>query len=672
MLKGLVFLTTILLTSTAGGTLASLNAPQKASSVEYIVNEDFESFSLDEKGVLNSAWNPDTYGLQSFSSAGESKGRIVSDGVDPYLELKYDGKSTASNSNAVLWNTNFSQGTGAYIIEFDIKCEGLSVGDNFLWTLYGPDYQEGGVTKYCNTGAISAFTDLASYNALPNSTRKAGYKTYKSNYVNMNSNWNFDTLRLDFYLHESLKTTLVASIDNISLKKGNVELLKSNDVYYGDFSPYVNLSDSTFLPSDGMEAKNNFHGFGSLGDQSTAQIIKEGSNQALKFAYVAGKSNYSSIYVFGEFSKAGLYTFEFDLKYSADAKAYDFGIGLAGPDPWGNPEPVKVANSATDLMNFDDSNVTGYKKVKVSIWLDNYCSKNVDSATLYYNTAGKNNDFIIIDNFKIYLEKAAEYPTITEDLTTSPYTSLLYLGDFEGIQVGTKFTNALKEETINWGSIYLDSPGVIKGDSTNKYVELRYDGTPSHHYASIYYALVGSKMFVNTAYKMSFDYKQSFVDGNTIGSKWHFSFVGTDGEEAYKCYLNSDPSLGYLANGRNFTNGMCEELYEFTVTEKGDGWLHFELLFYMDYKFITNANTFRFVYDTEKNQDNYVCIDNVEFGVYKDTQKPIHGFETGTYNTLPSLNNGWIIPVIIIGVALVLGGTTLVVIMNRRKKHNEK
>ena len=668
------FLSTLMLFGALSTPFSAKNPAKAANSeeIQYIINEDFESFEIEEPGVLNSGWNPDSYGWQAFSGAGESKGRIVSDGVDPYLELRYDGVSSATNANAVLWNTNIGKGLGAYTLSFDFKCYGLSQGDNFLWTLYGPDYYIDGVKKYCNTGDISILQNQATYNTYPDSTTKVGWKKFTTTYVCVDANWTFDTLRFNLYLHENKNPNIIVQIDNLSIKKDGNELITKDGAYYGDFSPYLVLENKGFLPSDGVQAKNKYNGFGSLFGESPAEIITESNgNKALKFAYTPGKSNYSSIFAFGEFHNAGLYTIEFDVKYTLDAKAYDFGFLLQGPNPWANPAAKKIATNYRELENFDDSTTPGCKRIKASIWCDNYNAKNVDSIALFYNTGGNINDYIIVDNLIVYLETPLNYITVDKTTVGNVSTPMLLLGDFDSMPLETVFSTVPTKETSYWHSIILDSPAVVKGDESNQYIELRYDGTPSHNYSSVFHPIECTQLFVDTPYCLSFDYQQNFVSGNTIDSRWHLSFTGDNGQETYKTYLNIDPSLGFMSDENRYTNGLNQNSYSFTVEEKDNGWYHFEMYFYIDYDFMKNANALRFVYDTEKNVENYIRLDNVDLRVFKETPLPISPFDSGVIrDNTNTFNYLYIIIPCAAVVAIALAVLTVVIIRRKRVHEN--
>ncbi len=583
-----------------------------------LFDEDFtllyESTKAQDEKVLNTLWGPDEYGWQADASAGSSKGRIVKESSNKVLCLKYDGISSGSNANAVYWNSSaMKKGTGVYTISFDVKCDGFSTGDNLNFKLYGPDYVEDGATKYCNTGDIKVAWNIDDYNALSDSTKLSGYKHFETSYTVTNSNWNFDTIRFDHWLHNPIDANVISYIDNIEVKKANVVLVSI------DFEDY-NFGLNPYFPLDGGTAKSAYNGFGTIEGQNRVLITSDNNNAVIKLSNTGEKASYSSFYKFVDFKHAGTYRLEFDLKISDEFYYADFGFLFAGPDTLHNSESVSIIQYPSEYNALDDASISGYKHVSKDIFMDNFQYLNCDSLSVYMSISKDIDSYAFIDNLKLTLVKANQVIEITDDVSSLPYTSLINLGDFESMPLGYEFVDEYDDVSHYWKTTVLDTPAKVTGDDNNHYLVLQSYGASSLHYCSTYYDVMNTYLKTDVIYRLSFDYYQHFVEGNTINTAWHVSFVDNNNHESYKCYLNADPSLKYLEGERSYTNGVNEQSYKFNVTKsnKLDGWYHFEMLFKLNYQFLRQASMIRWVFDSENNKENYVYLDNIDLGAYAE------------------------------------------------------
>ena len=649
--KGLFVSLALLFTLSSNVVLCAFKSTQKvvyADNVNLVSDGDFSCFNVGGTDDQTLPSFPDfDHQLTTLNNENNSHGIVRYNNGDPYLDLRYDGVSSGTNTNIWMFFSNIAQGEGTYTIEYDLYANGLSTGDWIGWQLLGvePSLDLDGCNVY-NSG---------DYFALANSTAKSGWKHVSFNVTqNESQGRNNDTFVINFYNKQD--ASMYCLVDNVSIKKNNTELFKMNGLYVGDFSYYFESEVSLTVPEQ--------HGYGTLDGLSPAKIIRDGSNIACKLSYTQGLDKICFLYKFVTFPGPGRYKVEFDIKFPNTANAYDFGMRFAGPELDGNTDVVLFLMGKDELNDlYDSTALGGYKHLTSEMFIDSYQYTNVDSIQIFYGTMGNVNDYVIIDNLSITLDKASLVKQASH--ISEVHTDLIGNGDFENYPAGTIFSQATLDQTDNWSTIGLDSPAQVIEENGNHLLKLQYDGLPSHHFASCYVSIHNSLFDVKSSYKLSFDYKQDFVSNNTIGHKWHVSFLGTLAHETYKCYLNNTESLHYLEAPNNVTNGVNEDIYSFTVTNLENGWSHFEMTFDINYTFMKDVDNMRFVFDSEQNVDNVVYLDNVSLDIYKTMDDPFVPIVPD--DPTSSSFNPLIVILSVVGGVLVVGAIVTIVLIKKRK-----
>ena len=249
----------------------NLNAEEE-NGFNLVTDGGFESFYIDETedivlpGLFSEDFN--LFRMGTFTDHGNSRAVITKEDDNAYAKLQYDGISAGDNSNIWIYTFDLNQGAGEYVVSFDLYIEGFSTGDFFGFILLGVN------------GALNVQKDVAynldAYEALDDSTAIAGWKNVSYTITQTEEQAaNNDTL--SFNLFNKKDEFIIAHLDNISVKKDEVELLTVNSTYVGDFECYYQKEQLL------DETKRN--GFSAYEADSAGKIVKDGDNKVLKLAY---------------------------------------------------------------------------------------------------------------------------------------------------------------------------------------------------------------------------------------------------------------------------------------------------------------------------------------------------------------------------------------------------
>jgi hypothetical protein len=649
--------------SALGGVHFSPSGETHAEAVDPATNilsgGDLSDFTFSNEDItMPKNWNWTPYNMITYAENGNSLA-IVTKSVDsnPCVKMVYDGTSTGDNSNLWIWVPDtIKAGAGDYVLSFDLQVTGLSTGDFVGWQLLG--------ATAANNYDGAALTDSASYAALADSSVRTGWKHFSTTISQTEARAaTNDTIAINLYNRKN--TGIVAYFDNISVQKSGTELLKVSGTYVGDFSCYY--QDKIYL---GVAAS---HGYGSLSTKAPAYVTKDGDHQVVTLGY--GTDDYSSLYKMVTFYGPGSYRFECDLKYSDQISTTDVGFAFNGADQFGNTAASYIGNSKADLDALDNSTVlTGYKHFSGSLFVDWYMSKNIDSLALWCKSVNKAENQIAFTNLALYYVgpvEAQAAPSIEAGKTLKP---LVYGGDFANLADGYTMIPEPTDETKFWGSIAVDSPGVVATLDGKKCLRLAYDGKAAHAYASAFVFLDPLELNTNDVYELSYEFKANLVEGNSIGNRFHAEFVGGTGVENYKFYFNN------LNADHLYTSGMNRLIYPVTVSTLENGWVAVKILLKLNNFFLSTVNSLRFILFTESNANNALYVANCHFGAYRAESETSSASSTASTSASTSAasdsgtdapknsTQGWIIGGTIGGVVLLGGVAALVIYVVKKRK----
>ncbi|NLB85337.1 MAG: hypothetical protein GX794_04390 [Acholeplasmataceae bacterium] len=282
---------------------------------------------------------------------------------------------------------------------------------------------------------------------------------------------------------------------------------------------------------------------------------------------------------------------------------------------------------------------------------------------------------MLIDNLSVKL--IDEWPIKDVPAVTGlVFHDLVKGGDFEHMEEGYSFVGEPQEDVHFWGSIDLDSPGIISVVDGSKVLEIGFDGT--RNFASAFVFLDSLDFDKTSVYELSFRYKPDFE--TDLGKAFHVSFVGPTGQENFKVYLN------YTDSEDTYTNGINPYIYPYTLTEEENGWISFQMQFQLNDTFLSTVDSLRFLINTVGNNGNKVYFDDVKFGYYGEEVEPtepgdpVEPTEPGdpvdpTEPTDPTepgdddkgLSTGAIVGIVVGGVAVVAGAVGAVIIIKKRR-----
>lgn len=570
----------------------------EANNDNLVTDGDFEAFLNDDDIILPELFDFNAYGMGTLTHAGNSRAVITLHEENPVARLQYDGVSEGDNSNMWIFTSMLAQGEGTYTISFDLKALGLSVDDFIGITLLGsePDNHLG----------LPIAMNQAEYEALEDSENLDGWKHFSFTFTqNASQGTTNDTLVFDLFNKKD--EAIVLYLDNISMMKDDVELLKVDDTYVGDFSVYF---DDEFV----LSTEPAF-GYGSFPWDSPGRVIRDGDEKVMQLRYAGDGRPYSSFIKYVDFEKPGVYAISFDLKYPDTLDTDDIGLRFLGPNPTANSSILSIASSIDDLNILEaHPDREGYRVFSGTLFVDMFTSTNIDSLLIWFNTKGIAENYILIDNLEIILISELE-PTPTPSTEGLHFNHMVLGGDFETMEENYTFVSEPTDESYFWGTFHLDSPGLITNLDGNQVLQLVHDGEREHGFASAFVFLEKLHMNNEDIYRLTFDFKPVFDEGYDVDTAFHVSFVGPTGQENHKAYLN------YLDEPYRFTNGINPESYPFEIETLEEGWLRFNMVFQMNITFLTTVDSIRFLVNTDMNPENTVYIDNVEFGIY--TEEPI-------------------------------------------------
>ncbi len=634
---------TVLLILFAGLAFGVNLVAEEGSNDNMVEDGGVESFYIHESGdiTLPRLFGEDFnhFRMGTFGPDGNSLAIITKDGDNAYAKMQYDGVSAGNNSNLWIYTFDLNQGAGDYTVSFDLKIEGFSTGDFFGFIMLGVN------------GALNVQKDVAynldAYEALPDSAELPGWK-HVSYVITQTAEQAENNDTLTFNLYNKQDEFIIANLDNVSVKKDNVELLTVNSQYVGDFECYY--QSEVIL---GTEEKN---GFSVNETDSAAKVVKDGANNVLKLEYSGDDKNTAGFFAnIGE-TAPGVYQIEMDIKYPNNLDTNRIGYRLVSDVAGAVSAERTIATGIASLNQLEDSEtLAGYKHFVGTVTVEKFAANHIDKIYVSFNTKGLANNYILIDNLSVKLIdqwQIKEVPSVDN----LEFTDLVIGGDFEDMEVGYSFVSEPQEDVHFWGTMALDSPGTIVTVDDTKALKLSYDG--ARHFASAFVFLDPLSFDKDHVYELTFKYKINADPA--VGKAFHVSFVGPTGQENYKVYLN------YNSAEDKFTNGVNSLIYPYTLTDGENGWKIFTMKFQLNDTFMSNVDSLRFLINTMSSEENYVFIDDVKFGYYAESE---------AVDPTPDAPEGgqglpvWAIASIVVGsIVVVAGGAFVVVFLRRRKK----
>lgn len=193
--------------------------------------------------------------------------------------------------------------------------------------------------------------------------------------------------------------------------------------------------------------------------------------------------------------------------------------------------------------------------------------------------------------------KQSEIPSTTDGYEL---VSTMLGGDFEGYEIGLKFSDAQTEEA--WGSLAsYDDPGVIIDDGTgNHALRLgRADGS-SKTYSSAF-CMTDPSISLGDIVTLKFSYK--IVGNRDDCTTLNSSFIGASNVDYHRIDFAVKAALTYEGNEN-------EKSYSVKYTDGENGYVNVEMSFIVDFAFLNATNSIRFLYQIAEGTEIY--IDNVE------------------------------------------------------------
>ena len=228
--------------------------------------------------------------------------------------------------------------------------------------------------------------------------------------------------------------------------------------------------------------------------------------------------------------------------------------------------------------------------------------------TITLTTEGGSLDLVITVYYK-----ALSIPETTDGYTLE---DTMLGGDFEGYEVGLKFSEKQTEEA--WGSLAgYDDPATIVDDNGNHALRLgRADGSNKMYSSS--FCIWDPKINQGDILTLKFSYK-ILGDIENIGSNTNVSFVGS---------ANTDYHLIDVVKKNETTIEGNKNVQSWPVkyTENENGYTDVEVSFIVDFAFMNSTNSLRFLYQIGEGTEIY--FDNVRLirwvdEAAVDAEKPV-------------------------------------------------
>ncbi len=389
----------------------------------------------------------------------------------------------------------------------------------------------------------------------------------------------------------------------------------TNDVLYeNDFSePFTRTA--TQAPVNEFKGHKNATG---------TVIVRENENIALKMQNVA--SFETPVAKDG----VGMYRVEFDVKVSDDYTG-KLAFHFNGNKPVRNSSELTVASKKADFDFLDESESNeGWLHFVGSVMINNFMAPYLESLCVSLNGWGT----VYLDNLSV--TKRIDSVTLHETPSTEglEFRNLVFGGDFEYLEAGTKFVALPQNDTYFWGSPEAAAAAEVVDNDGNKVLKLDYsreDGAKTSTNAFVF--LDQSQFSADKVYTFSYKFKYEGNGDFEPEKGLRAMFASPIGVDHYIMYLN------YLDELQE-TSGVNPNEWPFVVTELEDGWKQIDLVFKMDSTFISQVDSIYFLNYHNMQEDVTLYLDDVVFGVWETPQTDEPGDDKPGTTTDPEKPDG--------------------------------
>jgi len=228
----------------------------------------------------------------------------------------------------------------------------------------------------------------------------------------------------------------------------------------------------------------------------------------------------------------------------------------------------------------------------------------------------------------------------------------------EQFAIGYNFGSCSKEQDY-WGSISLDVPAKIVNEDGYHASLLTYDGLNiTKNYSSMTRLFDIDELQTTKRYVFEFDYKLS-IPGTNVAQ---VTFTGSANKNDFLIDLYKKTPGNYS------TSGVDKYVYDYVISDNGNGWNHVSLKFQPDIAFKTRVNSIRFLLDAKFNKNNKFYIANVM--IQERSNVPYNAIVPAIKVSDPI--NIWLIIGPVIGVVVLGGACLTTVLVLKKKKGNVK